>query len=304
MTVWPLSQGEIDGRHERFVERLLTEPESLADQELSRTSRDDYADRVLTGGLPSALRRTSVPARMRWFSDYVQLVIERDVLDIRKIKQREVLPLFLRRLAAQTGQLLNIRRAGAEAGLSSATAEDYAQLLEAVFLVHRLPAWGTTLAARVNRLPKLHLMDTGLGGSLLGITTRGIERRIPAAMSEFGHLLETFVVNEILKQAEWVDTPLRFGHFRTPENLEVDLVIENAENDVFAVEVKAGSSYRSDDLRGLIHLRDRLGDRFGAGVLAYTGDRAARVSDRIYLVPIDSLWQDRLRPGVGPASPP
>jgi hypothetical protein len=295
LTVWPLSQGEIDGVREDFVDRLLADPESLVGPALSTTSRDEYADRALTGGLPAALRRSSAAARTRWFADYVQLVIERDVLDIRKIKQREALPVFFRRLAAQTGQLLNIARAGAEAGLGAGTAEDYAQLLEAVFLVHRLPAWGTTLASRVNRLPKVHLVDTGLGGSVLGITPRGIERRIPAAMTEFGHLVETFVVNEILKQAEWAEAPLRFGHFRTSDDLEVDLVVETAENEVFAVEVKAGSTYRREDLRGLAHLRDRVGDRFVAGVLAYSGERAARVDDRIYLVPIDSLWQERQR---------
>ncbi len=292
VTVWPLSQGEISGVRETFVERLLADPASVVPTRASATSREEYADRVLAGGLPAALRRSPGAARSRWFDDYVNLVIERDVLDIRKIRQSVVLPTFLRRLAAQTGQVLNIAHASAEAGLTSSVGEDYTRLLEAVFLLHRLPAWGTTLASRVNRLPKIHLVDPGLGSGLLGINARGVSRRIPSVLIEFGHLLETFVVNEILKQSSWLDQSLRFGHYRASDGVEVDLVIENDQNEVFAVEVKAGGSYRGEDLRGLVQLRDRVGDRFVAGVLAYTGERAARVADRLYLVPIDTLWRE------------
>lgn len=290
VTVWPLSQGEIAGIRESFVDRLLRDPDALTNEAAPETDREEYAARVLSGGLPAALRRPPGRPRTRWFEDYVNLVIERDVLELRGIRQRTAMPPFLRRLAAQTGQVLNIATAAGESNLAASVGEDYARLLEAVFLLHRLPAWGTTLASRVNRMPKVHLVDTGLGGWLLGITARGISRRVPTVLSEFGHLFETFVVNEVLKQASWLDESLRFGHFRTTRGDEVDLVVENEENEVVAVEVKAGSTYRRDDLRGLTLLRDRVGARFTAGVLVYTGDRAARVGDRLHLVPASALW--------------
>jgi uncharacterized protein len=85
-------------------------------------------------------------------------------------------------------------------------------------------------------------------------------------------------------------TPASAGHFRTSAGAEVDLVIENEEYEVFAVEVKAGGTYRRDDLQGLLQLRERVGERFAAGVVIYTGERAARVDDRLYLVPADALW--------------
>ncbi|MGH3913489.1 MAG: DUF4143 domain-containing protein [Pseudonocardiaceae bacterium] len=145
----------------------------------------------------------------RWYEDYVTLVVERDVVDIRNIHQGAVLPEFLRRVAAQTGQLLNIAHAARGAGIKASLGEDYLHLLEAVFLIHRLPAWGVTLGARVNKLPKIHLVDSGLGGWLLGLTERAIARRVPVAMTEFGHLLEMFAVNELLKQGSWIDESLR-----------------------------------------------------------------------------------------------
>ena len=66
-------------------------------------------------------------------------------LDIARIRQREALPRLLRQFAAQTGQLLNITKAGQAAGLESSTENRYATLLEAAFMIQRLPAWGVTL---------------------------------------------------------------------------------------------------------------------------------------------------------------
>ncbi|MGH3611781.1 MAG: ATP-binding protein [Pseudonocardia sp.] len=110
LTVWPFTQGEIDSRHESFVEVLLTDPSRLRGQ-TSNTTRVDYARRVLAGGLPAALRQPSDAERRRWFQSYLDLVVRRDVLDIRNIRHGEALPQLLRTLVGQTGQLLNISNA-------------------------------------------------------------------------------------------------------------------------------------------------------------------------------------------------
>lgn len=290
VTVWPLSQGEITDTVETFLTTLLANDVPTVPTALSRTTREQYVRRVLAGGLPAVLRRRPGRPRARWYEDYVTLVVERDIVDIRNIHQGTVLPEFLRMLAAQTGQLLNIAHAARGAGIKPTLGEDYLRLLEAVFLVHRIPAWGVTLGARVNKLPKIHLVDSGLGGWLLGLTERALSRRVPVAMTEFGHLLETFAVNELLKQGSWIDESLRYGHYRTSDGHEVDLVVEHHDGRCFAIEVKAGASYRPDDLRGLTRLRDKLGDEFACGVLLYLGERGAHVDDRLYVLPLDRLW--------------
>ncbi|MGQ0629510.1 MAG: ATP-binding protein [Sporichthyaceae bacterium] len=288
--VWPLSQGELGGAPQSFVQRLLDEPGSALPREPSDSSRADYAARVLAGGLPAALAREGERPRTRWFDNYVSLVIERDLAELRDVRQAAVLSSFLRRLASQTAQVLNIAAASRAEGLTPTTGEDYTRLLEAVFLVHRLPAWGTTLSSRVNKLPKVHVVDVGLGGRLLGITGRQIESRRPAVMTEFGHLLESFAVNEVLAQAGWLDRGLTLGHYRTSDGHEVDLVIEEDDGSVVALEIKAGSTYRTSDLRGLAQLRDKLGERFKAGYLLHTGEGAGRPDAKLYVAPIDVLW--------------
>jgi len=287
--VWPLSQGELAGTRETFCKQLLDDPAALVGGTQTPETREGYEQRVLAGGFPLAVRR-SAAARARWFRDYISLVISRDVLEIRQVRQRDSLPRLLRVLAAQTGQVLNIRKAAEQAHLEPPVAGDYLALLEAVFLVHRLPAWGRTLGSRVAGLPKTHLVDSGLASHLLGLTTKRLTTRQPAVLTEFGHVLETFVVNEVLRQASWLDEPVVTGHFRTHDQVEVDLVMESYDGRVTGIEVKASSRVTQQDLRGLRMLRDKLGDTFTGGVLLNLGDRAYTIDERIHVLPVSALW--------------
>ncbi|MGH9065901.1 MAG: DUF4143 domain-containing protein [Acidimicrobiales bacterium] len=124
----------------------------------------------MRGGFPIALSRRSDDARDRWFDDYVFTVLERDVTGLAQLRQRDQLPGLLRHLASRTGQLLNVAAAAAAAGLDRGTAAGYLALLEAVFLVRELPAWGTTLHRRAVAAPKLHVVDSGLAARLLGLS--------------------------------------------------------------------------------------------------------------------------------------
>jgi predicted AAA+ superfamily ATPase len=138
-------------------------------------------------------------------------------------------------------------------------AGDYLALLEAVFLLHRLPAWGRTLGSRVAGLPKIHLIDSGLASHLVGLTARRLAGRQAAVLTEFGHALETFVVNEVLRQADWLGERVITGHFRTHDQVDVDLVMESYDGRTAGIEVKASSRVTRQDLRGLQMLRDKLG---------------------------------------------
>ncbi|MEV6100867.1 DUF4143 domain-containing protein [Nocardia sp. NPDC051981] len=78
--------------------------------------------------------------------------------------------------------------------MRKSSAENYLRLLEAVFLVHRLPAWGTALGSRIARQPKLHVVDSGVAAWLLGLTPAKIAMADPAVLTQYGHLTETFAV--------------------------------------------------------------------------------------------------------------
>lgn len=292
IAVHPLSQGEIDGTHETFVSRLLngTGMQDTPSPDIP-TARDEYAVRATSGGMPVALRRPPGRSRSRWYANYLNLVVDKDVLDISRIRQREMLHRLLSQLAARSGQVLNIAAVGNTIGMEKSTAENYIKLLEAVFLVQRLPAWGVTLGARAARHPKMHFVDSGVMAWLLNLTPQKISQADPATLTDYGHLLETFAVGEILKQASWSEAPVLSGHFRTAAGDEVDLVLERDDGQVIAFEVKSGSRVHGEDLRGLQSLKDRLGGRLEAAIVLYTGTHAYRHDGWINVVPLDRLWK-------------
>ena len=117
-----------------------------------------------------------------------------------------------------------------------------------------------------------------------------LARRDPSSLSQFGHLLETFVVGELVRQASWMDGIAAIGHWRTNDGDEIDIVIERDDGGVIAFEVKAAGQASGGDMRHLRKLRDALGERFLAGVALYTGTRAYNLEDRLHVMPIDQIW--------------
>lgn len=292
--IHPFSQGEIDSQNENLIEMLLSDPIAAVTPEPSVTTRDQYATRIARGGFPMALARSDA-ARDRWFDDYIALCLERDLLDRGRVRRPGALAPLLSRLAAQTAQILNMARAGADAGLPASTASDYVDLFESIFLVRLLPAWGKTLRAATASRPKIHMVDSGLAARILRLTPERLVELDPTSLQQFGHLMETFVVSEVLKQASWMEHRPYVGHWRTHDGTEVDLVIEDGRSGrVIGIEVKAGSRVHSRDRRGLRMLRDRLGERFHVGVVLHTGTHCTRYADdeRIIALPIDRLWTD------------
>ena len=288
--VLPLSQGEIGDVRETFVAGLLDGTGIVMTPSQMSTPREEYARRATSGGMPAALRRPPGRSRSRWFSNYVNLVIDKDVLDISRVRQREMLPRLLGQLAARSGQVLNMAAISGIISLEKSTTENYVKLLEAVFLIYRLPAWGTTLGSRITRHPKLHLVDSGVMAWMLSLTPQKITQATPVALTEYGHLLETFAVGEVLKQASWSDAPVTAGHFRTEAGDEVDLVLERDDGQVIAIEVKAGSRISGEDFRGLRQLKERLGPRLEEAIILYTGEHAYTHDDWITILPLDRLW--------------
>lgn len=293
MTIWPLSQGEIGGVEENLLESLHHNPVAAVDAiPASTTTRAEYVDRVCAGGFPLALKRTAGASRNRWFDDYVRQSVERDAVELARIQQREALGKLLDRLAGRTGQVLNLTNAGEGLGLSLSTLQDYATLLEDLFLIERLPAWGKTLRKRAVSSPKLHVIDSGVAARLMRISPEKLATLEPTALTEFGNLLETFVVGELRKQASWLDEPVTLGHWRTHDDDEVDYVVEFADGGVLAFEIKANESIGKSDFKGMRKLRDALGDRFIAGIGFITGTRSySGYDDRIHVMPVDRLWQ-------------
>jgi len=155
---------------------------------------------------------------------------------------------------------------------SRPTIQAYVTALERVFLLERLPLWHTNRLSRLVKRPKLHMTDTGLACALLEFDAKSLR----SDRSALGPLLETFVLQELRRQASWRTLPIQFSHFRDRDGFEVDIVLEQGAAAVAGVEVKAGATVRDEDFKGLRKLRDAAGARFVAGVVLYDGRSAAQ----------------------------
>lgn len=300
LQVLPLAQSEIDRTRPDLLRHLLHSPTDAVHGEPSTSTREDYIGRIVRGGFPLALASGTDRARWRWIDDYVRLTLERDVQDLSRVRQAHTLPVILERVAGQSAQVLNTAELARGVGIDEKTARDYLRLLEAVFLIQLLPSWDRTLTKRTSARPKVHLLDTAISTRLLRLTSEKLARRDPTALTELGHPLENFVVGELLKEAAWTEEIAGFGHWRTRDNVEVDLVLETDDGGVLAFEVKTAARAAGEDFKGLRKLRDLLGDAFIAGTVLYAGSRSFTFDDRLHVMPIDRLWREPGGPHTRP----
>ena len=279
----PVSQDELAGRPSRFLEVLFSA--NLTSRRFERLGTA-LAEKITAGGYPAALLRTKPRRRMAWYRDYIETLIQRDVQDLARISALDSIPRLLQLAAGQTARLLNVAEMASAFQLSRPTIRDYVVLLEKTFLLEHLPPWHSNRLSRLIKTPKLHLGDTGLATALLGLdaTALGQDRQL------LGQLVETFVFQELRRQASWQDTPVRFHHFRDKDGMEVDIVLEKAGR-VAGIEVKAAATVRERDFRGLKKLSRAAGEKFAAGAVLYDGEGIAGFGKNLYAVPIRALWE-------------
>jgi hypothetical protein len=286
LTLWPFSQGEIEGKQEGFVDALF-EQGARPKRPTGDLDRKALIHRILQGGYPESLHRTTEARRSAWFESYVSTIVHRELRDLANIDHLTEIPRLLRLLASRAGGQMNYAELSSAIALPQTTVKRYLSLLEMLYLSCPVPAWASNVGRRLIKRPKSYLNDTGLVAHLTGTDPYQIEDD----PSRLGPLLENFVVMELLKQSAWSRTRPRLLHFRTHNGIEVDAVLESPSGDLVGIEVKAASSLREADVRGLEHLKALVGRRFRRGVVLYMGTEGLPLGDKLQALPMASLWQ-------------
>jgi len=285
--LYGLSQGEVNGRVETFIDRLLAGDALALRTGGFSLARSDYAQIICAGSYPEPRERTET-RRRAWFDNYLSRVLTRDANDVSKLLHLGQLPRLFRLLAAQSSGELVRARIATDAGIPPSSLPAYLRLLEDLYLIHILPAWGENLTRRETDWPKLAVLDTGVVARLNNVRAEALG---PARVSVLaGDLFETFVAGELRRGLGWAERSASLFHLRTRDGIEVDIVVEDDERNVAGIEVKASSSVESSDFRGLRFLQAKLGERFRHGVVLYTGDKALPFGDRLTALPIQALW--------------
>lgn len=289
--LWPLSQGEIERRREQFIDTLFEgRPEVVED---AATGRGPIAERIVTGGYPAMLLRPDARRRSHWVHSYLEMILQRDVQDLAsRARQLDELPRLLALAAGRAGSLLDLSELSRAIEMKRDSVSRYLRLLELLFLVHRVPAWSRDIGRRLIKRPKLWLPDSGLLAQVAGYDA---ERFEDLEDPFCGAIFENFVASELVKQSVWAEREVRFHHFRTAGGREVDIVLESQAGDVVAIEAKLGATPHEGDFRGLAYLRDKLGPKFKAGVVVNTGTQTLPFGERLWTVPVSTLWRGEKR---------
>lgn len=265
-TLWPFSQGELAQRRGDFIDAVFKAKYKPA--ETTPAAWPELVGLVIRGGYPEAVERKRADRRDAWFSSYITAILQRDVRDLANIEGLTEMPRLLRLLASRVGSLVNFADLSRSLAMPQSTLKRYLSLLQATFLVQELPAWSANIGKRLVKSPKVFLNDTGLVSSLLGLDAS----RLARDMSLAGHLLENFVVMELLKQIGWSKRRPAIMHFRTSAGQEVDVVLEDRSGEIVGIEIKAAETIKNADFNGLRTLATLAGDRFARGVLLYCGE--------------------------------
>ena len=282
----PLTESEKERRPGGILNALLAGALEPGIRPREESSGPSLAERLVAGGYPEPFARTPRRAK-QWHRQYLRSIIERDMRDVARVRDVNGIGRLLELLALRSAELFNASGLANDLGLRRETVEHYVAVLERLFLVRRLPAWRRNPDNRLVASPKVHFLDSGLAATLGGLTAD----HWLSGRDRMGHLLESFVVQQIVAQAAWTDPDLRFWHYRDKDRVEVDVVLARGTK-TWGIEVKAGVAIGSGDGRRLRRLADRCGDDFESGVLLYAGRDVLPLGDRrMFAVPLSELWE-------------
>lgn len=284
LTLYPFSQAELLQKKSHFLEALFGE--GFAPRQLDPIEKETWAQILTRGSFPPTITLDSEADVQIWIESYLRSMMDRDIRDLANISGITEFPRLLRLLAYRSASLLNFSEVSRTLGMANVTLNRYVRLLETLFFVHFLPAWYTNHGKRLTKTPKIHLCDTSFLAHLLDVNSEKLLKD-PSLLGQF---LETFVFTELQKLQSVSEVRFNLFHFRDGTK-EVDFVIERSANEIYGIEVKSSSSVANADLKGLKHLRESSNGKFKKGLILHTGKRIEQMSEDIWAVPIQALWQ-------------
>ncbi len=288
--LYPLSVTEKQSSRFNLIDFLLAEKISLSDN-LPSLSREQIAQTLIDGGYPEIQDKGS-RAKQIWYKSYLYGRLFKDFESIYSAKgdYHTKLESLIPYLAGLSGNLLKYASVANDLCQNDKVVKSYIEALEWMFIVKRIHPYIKNRAKRLAiGMAKIHMIDTGLACHLLGLKKK--EQLLNSMY--YGGLLENFVVMECFKHLAWSKESMDIYHFRDKRKNEVDIVLEQEDHRLIGVEVKASSTIRSSDFKGLKKFAEVVGDQFKCGLVFYTGSRFLPFSEGkkpYYAVPLSILW--------------
>ncbi len=246
-----------------------------------------YIDLALQSGFPDPALSMKAEGRRKWLQGYVDQLITRDAIELEPRRDPSRMRRYLEAYALNTAGIAAENTLLRAAEINRRTATAYERLLSDLFVVESMPAWSSNRLRRLSRGPKRYFLDPAIAAAALKMDADTVLRD----GDMLGRLLDTFVTAQLRAECTHSSAGPTLYHLREEHGRrEVDVVAELGMRGVIAFEVKATAAPDRDTSRHLAWLKDRLGDRFLAGVVFHTGRFPIKHDERIVAAPIASLW--------------
>ena len=292
LKLWPLTVAEVKGAAANHLVDwgMQMQPDLAQIGPPEDLGRSDYIALILSGGFPET-RSLPHRQRQRQYRDYIDAVVERDVADVLPIRKPDALRRLIDQMAARTAQEFNISELSKLTKLQRVTVDQYVDVLMRLSMITKLGAWTSGEGRREIKNPKYYFVDSGIVCALRRFSEGAFD--IDQNPQALGALLESFVVNEIQRSLPLQEEDYRLYHWRSPDQREVDLVIDGGQN-LICCEVKAAATVTADDVK---HVRwfAREGpgrSRRCTGIVFYLGREKLTFGGNVFALPVSSLWSD------------
>ncbi len=284
--LYPLSQGEILGIKEQFLENVFSENPSFKPS--IPFTKDELIKLIVRGGYPEVQKLQNHAERSEWADAYLSLILQKDIQDLAKIEGISQMPHLLISIASQISSLLDYGNLAKGSGIATTTLRRYFQLLHSLFIIHSLPAWSRSIKKQLVKSPKVYLVDTLILIHLLNLDAERLQQN-PRIL---GKAAENFVVLELLKQTTWSNKRINLFHFHTSSHTdEVDLILENEKGKIVGIEIKSSETIGPEDFKHFRALKESVGSDFHRGFLLYAGDKTLSFGPDLMAIPIAAIWQ-------------
>ncbi|MBI3450008.1 MAG: ATP-binding protein [Acidobacteria bacterium] len=276
LTLWPMTRREQRGRGRCGLwEELLAAKDSEWPKILraDRTGAEDWRLLARRGGFPTpAVHMKQAEDRAIWFDGYTRTYLERDLQALSSISALPDFRRLMRATCLRLGQLANQTEISRDLALAQPTVHRYLNLLEASYLLVRLPAYSVNRTKRLVKSPKLYWGDVGLALYLAGLA------------EPTGAHLENIVLHDLLVWRDARSKRAEILYWRTTSGEEVDLVIEDGDR-VLPIEIKATTRPRLGDVAHPRAFRHEYGARARLGLLLHCGTSIEWLTPDVLAVP-------------------
>ena len=273
ISLFPLSCFELNNCSKNMIDMLFDD--KIKRFNFKKISYEKMIEQMVMGGFPSIQGKSS-RSQDAWFESYIEARIEKDLTLVKKISQenKSEINKLLKILASITSNIVKYSSLSKHLSIKDMTVKSDIEILEALFLVKRVNPYFTNLGKREIKAPKIQFIDTGLVTHLLDIDAHTL---ITSNREMLGNLVENFVYSELLKHTTYATKSTKIYHYRDAD-YEVDLVLEQKNGNIVAIEVKSSSIIKPEYLRGLVRLAQNAKDKFLQGYIFYGGDEVLPLS--------------------------